>query len=178
MKWGTDMDFRTTLAAVALSGLILTGCTGTGEQSPSPDTPTGSTSATGTEAPSVEPTESSTPAVEPSPIAHGERETIPTLGAEEAGIASDVDLKECGLEAGAVSATGTVTNSADEARDVVVAVIWLGKDGSGSSLSVKVFQEAGVPAGESRDFTLETEIPADASRCVLNARSAPAGALG
>ncbi|MHA7861938.1 hypothetical protein ACX1DX_11255 [Tessaracoccus sp. Y36] len=165
---------------MALSGVILTGCTGAAEEGPTPDSSATSTTAvtSDSQSPSAEPMESSTPAVEPSPIAHGEREEIPALGAEEAGIASDVKLEECGLEAGPVKASGTVTNTADEARDLVVAVIWLGKDGSGSSLSVKVFQEGAVPAGETLDFTLETEIPDAASRCVLNARSAPAGALG
>ena len=165
------MDFRKALGALALSSLILTGCTGDGTETPAPETPAATSQETSPGA-STSPSDTAT-----EPIEHGEREEIPLLGDEETGIANDVKLADCGLEAGAVTATGTVTNSSDDARDIVVAVIWMGEDSSGSSLAVKVFQEAEVPAGESRDFTLETEIPADASRCVLNARSAPAGTL-
>ncbi|MDO5503593.1 MAG: hypothetical protein Q4G67_10510 [Actinomycetia bacterium] len=109
------------------------------------------------------------------PVA-GEKDRMPSLSGDVSGIRDDVDLEDCTREAGDVVARGSVTNSADEARDVVVAVIWVAQD-SGSSEGLKVFTVPNMAAGATEEFELTTTLANEARRCVLNARSAPVGSL-
>ncbi|HHU08803.1 MAG TPA: hypothetical protein GXZ60_02125 [Intrasporangiaceae bacterium] len=102
-----------------------------------------------------------------------DRDPVVELEGEAAGIRSDVTLDSCDLTAGAVQATGSVTNSADEARDVVVMIVWLEQE-SNSSLARKTFVERDLAPGESVDFTLDAELAEDARECVVNARAGTA----
>ncbi|MDO5700109.1 MAG: hypothetical protein Q4P36_01375 [Bowdeniella nasicola] len=151
-------------AGILAAMLTLSSCSTTNSD---PD-PTPSQEAPTAEATS-EPSETAeTPTPEETQV--GERDAIASFEGETAGIRGDVDLAECTLKAGAAKAVGTVTNSAPEDRDISVTIIWMQPKGN-SSLARKTFSREAVKAGESVEFTIETELPEDARQCVVNARA-------
>ena len=95
---------------------------------------------------------------------------VPNLGAKPAGIAKDVKITECPTAKGNQVAKGTATNSAKEARDLSVIVIWL-KNNSGDPLGSGIAVLKGVPAGKTVDWSVKAKVVDQADRCVLNAQA-------
>jgi hypothetical protein len=138
---------RGALAATSLA--LLAGCTGS-----NPD-PTPSASAVD-ELPS------------------GEIQEVPDLGKGWEGIRSDVTIKSCPTDAGKVTATGTVVNSADEARDISIVISWNAPQSTDPLLQLAVTKKD-VPAGKTVSWKASGELPSEAGQCVILARS---GTLG
>ena len=159
----------TVLGGLAVLGL-LGGCAASDESSADSDqeaeqTPPASAGVTFT--PDVSPT------VEPSATGktqQGETQQVPQLVDGWEGIRSDVTIDSCPTEAGLVTAEGRVVNSADDARDIAIAVAWNAPDSTATLLQLATVEE-GVPAGESIAWSVSGDLPADAGQCVVLARS-------
>lgn len=96
-----------TAAAAAMMSLLLAGCTG----DPAPVTE---------ESTVVESAAPSSPAAEPA---------APPVLSGAAMATADLEVTACPPGSGSVTATGTVSNSADAVADYLVVVTWLGADG-------------------------------------------------
>lgn len=111
---------------------------------------------------------------EPTPTATRVKSTplpqVPNLGAKPAGIAKDVKITECPTAKGNQVAKGTVTNSAKEARDLSIIVIWL-KNNSGDPLGSGIAVLKQVAPGKSEHFEIKANVVEQADRCVLNAQA-------
>ena len=142
--------------ALLLGTSVLVGCSGPAEQS------------------STNPTVAATN-TNSAPATDGQKDTLPSMGDGFVGISGDVSLNVCDLPAGPAKAEGTVKNSGAEPRDVMVAVLWM--NAANDAVSIKVFTQKAVPAGETVNFALSTELPADATRCQLNAKANKVGSL-
>ncbi len=137
------------LVAVA-AALVLAGCTGSDE--PAADSsPTAGDSA-----------------VEELPS--GEIQQVPELEEGWEGILADVTVDSCPTEAGEVTAEGTVVNTADETRDISIAISWNAPDSTDSLLQLSVTEED-LAAGESVSWQVSSDLPSDAGQCVVLARS-------
>ena len=101
----------------------------------------------------------------------------PSMGDDFTGVLADVTTEECPTEHGDVEATGTVINSKDKARDILVSVVWLKKN-SGDSLAVNYVELKDVPAGESVEWSVPATLNKMAARCVVAAKSNKVGTLG
>lgn len=96
--------------------------------------------------------------------------TAPKL-AEEAIVTRDVTQTSCESGPGSVSATGSVKNSAKDARDIVVVVTWTSADGA-TVLATTPVSLGRVAPGESLDYKAQNTVKgADSSLCTVQARS-------
>lgn len=156
--------------AVAMVGL-LSGCTGS-DEAPAASSPAVSPPAASSTAASS--TAAGSPAAEELPP--GEIQQPPALEEGWEGILTDVTIDSCPTEAGQVTAEGTVLNSADEVRDILILISWNAPDSTDSLMQLAVIKE-GVPAGETVSWTASGDLPSDAGQCVVLARSGklPAG---
>ena len=99
------------------------------------------------------------------------------MGDDFDGILADVTTQACPTDKGAVKASGKVLNSMDDARDILVSVVWLKKD-SGDSVAINYVELKNVPAGESVRWTIPASLDRKAARCVVAAKSNKVGTLG
>ncbi len=120
--------------------------------------------------PSAEPTTASEVGAEPAAsdgvITPADVPVIPAFAKTPKGVIGDVVVDSCDTEAGDVAASGTATNSAESARDVVVVVSWtVGDTGDVVARGIATLNELG--AGESADWRLDATVPgADTAACV------------
>lgn len=141
---------RTARAAVAVATLaLLAGCTS------SDDSPASS------------PAEDTAAAEE---LPAGEVQEVPELDEGWEGVLADVTVDICPIEAGQVTAEGTVINSADEVRDISIAISWNAPDSTDSLMQLAVTEED-VPPGETVSWVMSGDLQADAGQCVVLARS-------
>ncbi|MGD9958679.1 hypothetical protein [Nocardioides sp.] len=101
----------------------------------------------------------------------------PSMGEDFDGILADVATKSCPTDKGDVKASGTVMNSKDDARDILVSVVWLKKD-SGDSVAINYVELKDVPAGESATWSVPASLDRKAGRCLVSAKSNKVGTLG
>ena len=143
------MNTKRLIASLGVTGLALSlgACSG----SPAPTQPTAT------------PTAASTVKSTPLP-------TVPNLGKTVQGVVKDVQITECPTTKGEVTAKGKAKNSAKEARDLSVIVIWL-KNNSGDPLGSGIAVLKGVPAGKTVDWSVKAKVVDQADRCVLHAQA-------
>ncbi len=97
-------------------------------------------------------------------------EQMPAMAQGSQDILVDVGVVACPTDPGVVTAIGTVTNSADEVRDLALLVKWTAPDG-GDPLMQLGFAENDVPPGGSVDWSVSGELLEEARDCVISARS-------
>lgn len=122
----------------------------------------------GTSGTSASPSSSSTPrtTVSSTPLP-----AEPDLGDGAQGIAKDVTITDCPTATGEQTAKGTVVNSAAEARDLSIIIVWLADATGGDPLASGITVLQDVPAGETREWSVSGNVVTQADRCVVNARS-------
>jgi hypothetical protein len=158
---------RRLVASVAIVGLTLglAACSGEDDPGQQPDTDETSQAAgeetDATDEPSDEPTST---------------QVEPSMGDDFDGILSDVTTESCPTDKGEVEATGTVLNSSDDARDILITVVWLKKN-SGDSVAINFVALKDVPAGETVEWTVPATLDRKAARCVVAAKSNKVGTL-
>ncbi len=86
------------------------------------------------------------------------------------GVRSQVALYECPVQAGQITASGTVRNTADEARDIAILISWNRPDSTDTVLQLGV-TKTDVPAGGTAEWSVSGDLPVDAGPCIINARS-------
>ena len=101
---------------------------------------------------------------------HGEIDAAADGPEPVQGVVKDVQITECPTTKGEVTAKGKAKNSAKEARDLSVIVIWL-KNNSGDPLGSGIAVLKGVPAGKTVDWSVKAKVVDQADRCVLNAQA-------
>lgn len=139
------------MAAAALLAL-LAGCTGSGE-TPAPD-----------DSPSAGATSSA------QELETGEVQQPPELEDGWQGILGDVTVENCPTEAGDVTATGTVLNSAKKPRDISIVVAWNAPDSTRSIMQLAVTKKD-VPAGKTVTWKVSGDLPSASGPCIVLARS-------
>lgn len=147
--------------AAALASCQRTSDGGSTEPTLSPTTPGASEPAAQSSAPSDQP--SST-------------QVFTDMGADFRGVLADVTTEACPTTKGKVTAKGTVVNSAQEAADLFIGVIWLKPD-SGDSVAMKEWTAKNVAPGESVEWSVSATLPSKPGRCVLQAKANKAGTL-
>lgn|GEM_PF-5398797 len=152
-------------AVMAAVLALLAGCTGSDDSSAG-GSPAASPPAAG--APAASAPDTGAPASGEPPA--GEVQTLPELEEGWEGILADVTVGSCPTEAGQVTAEGTVVNSADETRDIAIAISWNAPDSTDSLMQLAVTEED-VPPGETVTWSVSGDLPADAGQCVVLARS-------
>ena len=95
---------------------------------------------------------------------------MPELEEGWEGVLADVAVDTCPIEAGEVTAEGTVVNSADEIRDISIAISWNAPASTDSLMQLAVTKED-VPPGETVSWEVSGALPAAAGQCVVLARS-------
>ncbi len=100
----------------------------------------------------------------------GKVESAPDLNDGWKGVLNDVKVDECPTEAGEVTASGEVVNSAKGSRDITLLVTWNPADSTNPLLQLSVTKKD-VPAGETESWSVEGELPSDAGQCFVIARS-------
>lgn len=142
-------------AALVAAALGLSACSGgDGDEQP---TPTASASVTASPPPQPEGGE-------------GQQDALPVLAEGWAGILADVQVDACPTKAGKVRAKGTVTNTADESRDIVITVSWNAPDTTDPTMRL-VWTSTEVPAGATKKWSVSGDLPSDAGRCIIGARA-------
>lgn len=95
----------------------------------------------------------------------------PTFSNKAQGVIRDVAVKECTTGPGAVTASGTATNSGDFKRDVVVTVSWT-VGSTGDVVAKAVGAVRNLKPGESGDWSVDADVPGDlAASCVTLAQA-------
>lgn len=132
---------RYIVAALALTGLIA-GCTGEAEEAAPVQTGT---------------------------IAPGDLATIPSLD-NAVGAREDVTFGGCSTDTGEAAVSAVVTNSADQARDYVIAVSWTTDTSDVLARAVGAVSE--VAPGASAEVTITAQVPEGATTCAFNVQAA------
>lgn len=145
MKRGM-LGLRTVAMAGACAAVLLAGCS-SGDSQPSPS-PSGS--------------------IEELP--RGQIDDVPELAEGWQGIKKDVTIDNCPLQAGDVTADGTVINTASEPRDINIVISW-NREGTADPIIRLSTTKEDVPAGETVGWSLSGNLPADAGTCVISAKS-------
>jgi hypothetical protein len=122
----------------------------------------------GDASPSPSASESGAPSVPDA--AEGPKDALPVLAEGWAGILSDVQVQDCPIKAGEVTAKGTVTNSADESRDIAIVVSWNAPNTTDPTMRL-VWTATEVGAGETQDWSVTGDLPSDAGRCIVGAQA-------
>ena len=113
------------------------------------------------EEPAAAPTTASVPAKKSTPLP-----PQPSFVDAPAGAAADVEFN-CDLEPGAKEVKVKVKNSAAEARDYSIYIIWLKAD-SGTPIGSGLTVVEGVNPGETKEAVLTAEVVEKADRCTKN----------
>ena len=164
----SPMVRRLAPALLLLAGL--TACTGSDPGDPSAS-PGGASPAS--ESSSAEPSGSATPSSDGTP---GSTQVEPSMGDDFAGILADVTTDACPTGKGKVEARGTVLNSSDKPRDLLITVVWLKKD-SGDSVSIGYAALPDVAAGDTVEWSVPATLDRKAARCVIAAKANRVGTL-
>lgn len=124
-----------------------------------------------------EPRAQDTASVTPTPVAAATDGVIspkglpadPVFRNEAQGVIDDVEVESCDTEPGAVTASGTATNSGDFARDVVVVMSWTA-GATGDVVAKAVATVEDLAPGESAEWDLKTTVPGSTTTaCVPSA---------
>ncbi|MGL5810860.1 MAG: hypothetical protein ACRCYQ_13030 [Nocardioides sp.] len=100
----------------------------------------------------------------------------PGMGKDFDGILADVTTEDCPTAKGEVEAKGTVLNSKKDDRDILISVVWLKKN-SGDSLAIDYVALTDVGAGDTKEWSVKADLPRNADRCVIAAKSNKVGTL-
>lgn len=116
------------------------------------------------DAPAPAPAPASTGVISPAKL-----KAIPDLKKAD-GILKDTTMADCASAKGPVKATGTVKNTADKVKDLVVVVSWIVPQGSDVvARGVAVIKNA--EAGSEHDWSVASDVAIDQQvQCVLSAR--------
>lgn len=160
---------RRLVAAAAVLGLALglAGCSGADDPADEPSAD-GTSQAAGEESDAAGEDE---PSDEPSST-----QVEPSMGDDFDGILADVTTESCPTDKGDVEASGTALNSKDDARDILISVVWLKKN-SGDSVAINYVALKDVPAGETVEWAVPATLSRKAARCVVAAKSNQVGTL-
>ena len=89
--------------------------------------------------------------------------------ADASGVARDVVIARCDLQAGDAVASGTVVNTAMRPADFAITIIWLPLD-SADPVAVASTTVPAVERAATVAWSITTVIPDQAGRCAVNAR--------
>lgn len=141
------MTRRPVAVLVGLSALaiVVLGCSGT----PTPDVST------------------SPAAIAPQEVSPADLPAVPELG-EPVGVRNDVEIDDCRTDA-PLTASGTVTNTADQESDIVIVVNWATDRGDVLARGIASIED--VEPGGTADWTASSEEkPSAAVECVISAQ--------
>jgi hypothetical protein len=136
-------------AIIAISALALTACSGGDDDNKADDN-------------------KSAKAADAGIVSPADLTELPKLK-QEKGIVADVEMENCDVDKGKVRANGTAKNTANKARDLVVAVSWAATTG-GDVVAREVAELKNVAPGKAEKWSVDSSLnSADGIQCVLTA---------